>query len=320
MGAYAALPEHLPFTLDKPILTFVVPAVQGCDLACPYCFIDQRKEEAKRPDLAPADYVTFIRQVAERSPIGALCIQGYEPLLDGAFAYTQAILQVGLELGLPTSLVTNGTHLAARAEALAALAPQKIAISLDAADAATHDKCRGKAGAFDAALAGISRVAGYPALRPILTIASILMPRRRERLLGMPALARSLGVDHWVVTVLQRVGRGEDLGGSVGARRQTFQDLLILKRAAEAEGLRFVVDDEFGTLSDADRTRDVVDINALRIRRLAHPAGVYRLLPNGQCSVGVQILQELPADAPAWRAGHGHAADFLASLQPGSAA
>ena len=264
--------------------------------------------------MSPDDYVSFIEQVAAREEIGAICLQGYEPLLPESFAYTQAILAAGTRLGVPTSLVTNGTHLARWVDELAALQPQKIAVSLDSSDAATHDKSRGVVGAFEEAMQGLRRAAKNPALQPVLVLASILMPRKHDRLLGMPALAADLGIDHWVVTILQDVGKDE-IGGPVGERRRTFQDLLVLKREAEKHGLHFVVDDEFGQLSEDDVERDVVDINALRIRRFVRPSGTFRLLPTGQCSMGLEILKEVRSDTPRWVPGEVNAWSFIEEMR-----
>ena len=314
MSYLAALPDHLPETTNAPILTFIVPAPNGCNLRCPFCYIDRRNEAAKSLDLAPEDYIAFIEQAARRESVGAICIQGYEPLLPESFAYTHAILEAGRKLGIPTSLVTNGTFLERWADKLSILRPDKITVSIDSADAATHDKARGKIGAFESAMLGLRLAAADEHLRPVLTLASILMPQKHERLLGMPALAAELGVKHWVVTVLNEVGKDE-IGGPVGDRRRTFADLVLLKREAEHHAIDFVVDDEFGTLSDEDIEQDVVDINALRIRRLAQPSGTFRLLPTGQCSMGLDILKEVKPDTPYWRPGVTDAYDFIEEMR-----
>jgi len=299
MTYVAALPDHLPPTVSGAIMTFIIPAPNGCNLNCPFCYIDRRNEAARSLDLAPREYVAFIEQMAAREEIGAICLQGYEPLLPESFDYTRAILEAGKRLGIVTSLVTNGTHLAQWVDELEALQPDKITVSIDSADPAIHDKARGKIGAFEDAMTGLCLAAKSPVLRPVLTLASILMPQKHERLLGMPALAAELGIKHWVVTVLNEVGKDE-IGGPVGDRRRTLQDLTILKREAERYGIDFVVDDEFGTLSDEDTQRNVIDINALRIRRLASPSGIFRLLPTGQCSMGLDILKEVGPHTPIW--------------------
>lgn len=314
MSYVAALPHHLPNNFEDLVLTFIVPAPDGCNLNCPFCYIDRRNEAAKSLDLAPEDFAAFIKQVAAQEHVGAICLQGYEPLLPESFAYTQAILEAGKRLGIPTSLVTNGTYLERWIDDLASLQLDKITVSIDSADPATHDKARGKVGAFEDALRGLRLAAAHPTLRPVLTLASVLMPQKHERLLGMPALAAELGVKHWVVTVLNDVGKDE-IGGPVGERRRTFQDLSILKREAERYGLDFVVDDEFGRLDPEDLERDVVDINALRIRRIARPSGTFRMLPTGQCSMGLDILKEVKPDTPRWRPGAQDAFDFIEEMR-----
>ncbi|MEM7213687.1 MAG: radical SAM protein [Pseudomonadota bacterium] len=253
-------------------------------------------------------------QAAMQEEIGAICLQGYEPLLPESMPYTRAILAAGQRLGIPTSLVTNGTYLDRWIDELAELQPHKITVSLDAADPATHDRSRGKIGAFEDAMRGLRLAADHPGLRPVLVLASILMPQKHQRLMGMPELAADLNVDHWAVTILQEVGKDE-IGGPVGDRRRTFQDLLGLRREAEKHGVHFVVDDEFGTLSEEDIDRDVIDINALRIRRFVRPSGTFRLLPTGQCSMGLDILREVKSDTPRWIPGEMDAWDFIESLR-----
>jgi molybdenum cofactor biosynthesis enzyme MoaA len=110
-------------------LTFIVPATDGCNLGCSFCFIRQRREVVGDP-LHPEDLVQFIREAAERSPIFAVAIQGYEPLLPASLPYTQAVLATGRLLGLPTAMVSNGVLLGDAVDLLAVLAPSKIAISL----------------------------------------------------------------------------------------------------------------------------------------------------------------------------------------------
>ena len=122
----------------RKFLTFVVPALRGCNLKCSFCLVRQRREITDTC-LRPDDFTQFIREAAARSPVFAIAVQGYEPLLTEALPYTQAILSTGRFLGLPTTLVTNGTKLADAINLMTTLAPNKIAISLDAASADIHD-------------------------------------------------------------------------------------------------------------------------------------------------------------------------------------
>jgi len=105
----AALPDHEDSDLveseeadqqSSSILTLIVPAPNGCNLSCPFCYIQQRKENAKSIDISPKDYVRFI---SDADNVSFICIQGYEPLLPDSFAYTQEILAVVLAFPLALS-------------------------------------------------------------------------------------------------------------------------------------------------------------------------------------------------------------------------
>src|SRR5215831_13248454 len=160
-------------------LTFVVPAPSGCNLKCSFCIVRQRREITETL-LRPEDMARFIREAAKRAPILTLAIQGYEPLLQDALPYTQAILATGRFLGLPTSLVTNGTKLVDAIDLLTTLAPSKIAISLDAASADIHDRIHGVAGAWMASVGGIKRAIEVLAPRTRLVVSSVLLPSKRH--------------------------------------------------------------------------------------------------------------------------------------------
>ena len=309
MSAEAALPSFVDND-GGCIITFVVPAPNGCNLACPFCYVRQRQEDQASPNLVPEDYSRFIKEAAGHYSIAAVCIQGYEPLLDASFDYTRAILATGRWLGLTTSLISNGTNLAKRVDALAVLQPARLSVSLDAARAAEHDRQRGKTGAFEATVHGLKTAVKHLPTATEIAVTSVLMPKRRHQLDAMPALLADLGIKRWVVTALLKLGK-ETIGGPVGERRQIFNDLEVLQEEASRYGIEFVADDEFGelTVCPDDRTAE-----SLRIRRLSRPDHIYRLAPNGQCSKGIDLLRELPKDAPRWQPGAVHAGNFMQSL------
>jgi len=314
MSAMAALADkQAGNAAEGSILTLIVPSAKGCDLSCPFCFINQRREIATEIGLSPSDYVSFILGATDQGPLSAICIQGYEPLLPDSFAYTEEILAVGKRLGIATSFVTNGTHLRQHVPTLSKLSPAHIAVSLDSADAAVHDKARGKVGAFDAAHAGLRYAVSVPVLKRALVVPSVLMPGEVDRLMGMPSFLAELGIGRWVVNALIKVGKGDRLGGPAGARDQILDDLLDLKAEADRLDVDMVVDDEFGRLSEDDRARDLMEVEALRIKRLEHPEGVFRLVPTGHCSRGADILKPIHDQTPVWRPS-ADVSEFLTSL------
>jgi sulfatase maturation enzyme AslB (radical SAM superfamily) len=293
-------------------LTFVVPAPSGCNLKCAFCLIRQRGEITDTR-LRPNDFARFIREAAQRAPIFALAIQGYEPLLPESLPYTQATLATGRFLGLPTSFVTNGVKLVDAIDLLTTLSPNKIAVSLDAASAEVHDRIRGVDGAWAAAVRGIERAATVLAPRTRLVVSSVLLPSRRHYLDAMPARLRDIGIDRWIINPMLRVGSGQ-AGGPVADRANLYRDLLILQEAADRAGVRLTVDDEFDHLGHRTASASHLSLRKLHVRTLPPNVEIFRLTPSGQCSMGDGILKQVTPDTPRWQPGAMHAGDFLETL------
>jgi MoaA/NifB/PqqE/SkfB family radical SAM enzyme len=293
-------------------LTFVVPALSGCNLDCSFCFVRQRKEITETR-LKPEDYARFIREVADRERIFALALQGYEPLLPDALPYTQAILAAGRFLGVPTSLVTNGVRLGDAIDLLKTLTPSKIAVSLDAASPEVHDGIRGVMGAWEASVAGLRRAIDVLAPHTRLVVASVLLPQRRHYLDAMPERLREIGVDRWIINPVLRVGRDES-GGLVADRARLFRDLSILQEAADRAGVRLTVDDEFGHLDCDSASPFQLSSRGVHVRTLPPRVTLFRLTPGGQCSRGIDVLRQVTSGTPCWEPGTTHAGDFLDML------
>lgn len=289
----------------------MAPASNGCSLKCSFCLIRQRREITDTC-LEPEDYVRFIREAAQRTPVFALGVQGYEPLLPEALPYTQAILATGRFLDVSTTLVTNGVGLADSVGLLKTLSPAKIAISLDAASANDHDRIRGVAGAWNMAVFGIRRALDVLAPQTRLVVASVLIPSRRTYLDDMPARLRDIGIDRWIVNPLVRVGR-DSSGGPVGDQTVLFRDLLVLHEAANRSGVRMTVDDEFGHLRYEAACAWQPALRALHVRRLPPHVALFRLTPGGQCSKGADVHRQVTPRTPRWQPTT-HAGDFLAAL------
>jgi MoaA/NifB/PqqE/SkfB family radical SAM enzyme len=294
-------------------LTFVVPALSGCNLNCSFCFVHQRKEISETR-LRPRDYTRFIREVADRERIFALALQGYEPLLPEALPYTQTILAAGRFLGVPTSLATNGVHLGDAVDLMKTLTPSKIAVSLDAASPEVHDGIRGVKGAWEASVTGLRRAIDVLAPQTRLVVASVLLPSRRHYLDAMPARLREIGVNRWIINPVLRVGRDET-GGLVAERARLFRDLSILQDAADRAGVRLTVDDEFGHLNCDDAASPFqLSSRGVHVRPLPPRVTLFRLTPGGQCSRGSDVLKQATSGTPRWEPGTTHAADFLSRL------
>lgn len=306
MSALYAWPPELKWRDPGVALTFVVPA-ERCNLNCGFCAIRQRREMDDSA-LTPADYARFVSDIARAEPTAIVSVQGYEPLLPESWPYTSAILTAARAHSVPASLVTNGILLAERAEALAALGPAGVTVSIDSADPAQHDRLRGRAGALAETIAGIRALAAIGDFASRITVSSVLLPRRRHLLEGMPDLLASLGVRHWAISPLLRIVR-DGVGGPVAPSKMVIDDVLALRMQAAAAGVDVVLDDELGALERREEQYD-----DLLIRRFERPGSLVRLTPSGACSVGAEILSQVCEATPVWRPSHQSPTHFLAQV------
>ncbi len=292
MPSIFAWPADLKMRDPGVALTVIVPA-HACNLSCSFCAIRQRKE-ISGTRLRPEDYVYFLDDIVQSQPTAMISIQGYEPLLPEAWPYTVAILERARALDVSRSLVTNGITLVEYASELAALSPTGITVSIDSADHAAHDKLRGKAGALAATLAGLRALVAQDNMARRISISSVLMPRKRHLLDGMPALMAELGISHWCISPLLRIGHGQ-LGGAVALSESVIDDVLHLHHLAKAAGVEVVLDDELSCLETRHEAYD-----QFLIRRFDRPDGLVRLAPSGALSVGRAILRDVDASTPVW--------------------
>jgi MoaA/NifB/PqqE/SkfB family radical SAM enzyme len=293
----------LDFSRYGTALTFVVPAT-SCNLNCSFCVIKQRRE-ATSSQLSVRNYVDFVAAAIQLLDVRVIGIQGYEPLLDEAWPFTEAILTAAAASGVRATLVTNGTYLGRRARVLEALRVADITISLDSATPKIHDALRRSTGAFHDTRASIETLLLQTNLRKRLTVASVMMPKRRHLLDGMPRLLAEWGVERYAVTpLLDLTANGRPLVTQDSST--LFDDLKHLAKIAEDEGIEFVVDDEFGLFSEK-----VDGFHELVVHRLSRPNRLLRLSPSGHCSIGLEVLRPVENGSPAWDSTNETASDFL---------
>ncbi|MCK4602272.1 MAG: radical SAM protein, partial [Phycisphaerae bacterium] len=172
-----------------------------CNLACIHC----RRTDAA--DTADDDLTTGeVRAVFDSAatlgrPI--VVFSGGEPLLRSDW---EVLANYARSLNLPTALATNGTLIdAALARRVAAADFSRASVSLDGADAATHDTFRGAAGAFDKALAGIGEL---KRLGVAVQINTTIAAHNVHQCEALYELARSLGAVALHLFLLVPVGCG----------------------------------------------------------------------------------------------------------------
>jgi len=140
--------------LRRKRLRYVDFAVDfACNLSCEHCFAAALKQPGRRR-MEVGDYA---RVAAQAMRLGAVSFsfQGGEPLL---FPRLREVIAACRPRRNVVSVTTNGTLLSPeRVSELKDWGVDILTVSLDSAIPEEHDRFRGRAGTFEAALAGIDR-------------------------------------------------------------------------------------------------------------------------------------------------------------------
>jgi len=192
---------------------------KGCNLRCIHCRATAT-ELSSPTDLPTRAALGIIDQIAAAAnPI--LVLSGGEPL------YRSDIFQLAryaTDKGLRVALATNGTLVTKDvARMIVDAGVRRVSISLDGADAATHDAFRGIPGAFDAAVHGLRNL---KALGMSVQINMTIARHNAHQLPAVLQLARTLGADALHTFLLVPVGCGVDIAASQMVPPEEYERML----------------------------------------------------------------------------------------------
>jgi len=202
-----------------PLRIVALEVTRTCDLACRHCRGDSRREDY--PDeLAFSEIRDTLHNIAAFArPI--LIITGGEPLTRPD-VYDIAALSASL--GFRTALATCG-HLLDddTVPRLKTAGVMRVSVSLDGAEASTHDRFRGTPGAFEAALRGIGALRRHGLE---FQVNSTLTRLNIAELPKLHDLALSLGAAGFHPFLLVPMGRGRGLADNA-LDPEAYEDALI---------------------------------------------------------------------------------------------
>jgi radical SAM protein with 4Fe4S-binding SPASM domain len=203
---------------NKPRLIFW-ELTKGCNLRCIHCRATATELSAPS-DLSTEAARDIIDQIAEVStPI--LVLSGGEPLFRSDIFQ---LARYGTDKGLRVALATNGTLVTKHvARMIQDSGVQRVAISLDGADALTHDTFRGIPGAFDAAIAGFRNLKN---LGMSVQINTTIARHNAHQLPAVLDLARSIGADALHTFLLVPVGCGVDIAAEQMVPPEEYERML----------------------------------------------------------------------------------------------
>jgi len=207
VGTVTGRVEHGALDFDqRPLLVFW-ETTRACLLACKHC----RASAMAAPldgELTPEQGHALIAQVAAfGKPYPILVLTGGDVLMRPD-AYELAT--AASSIGIPTCMSPSVTPMLTTTAVVRVVETgvRAVSISLDGAQAATHEGIRGIAGHFDRTLEAIRSLV-EAGLR--VQVNTTVMKRNVEELAEIAALVAALGVQMWEVFFLVGVGRGAQL-------------------------------------------------------------------------------------------------------------
>ena len=202
----------------KPRLIFW-EVTKGCNLRCIHCRATAT-ELSSPNDLPTTKALNLIEQVSQLS-LPILVLSGGEPLFRHDIF---DLARYGTERGLRVALATNGTLVSKDiARKIVDSGVRRVSISLDGADAPTHDAFRGIPGAFDAALRGFRNL---KELGMSLQINMTIARHNAHQLPAVLELARGLGADALHTFLLVPVGCGVDIAAEQMVPADEYEKIL----------------------------------------------------------------------------------------------
>lgn len=212
-----------------------------CDLRCRVCDLPARAAARRRAGDRELGTEAFRAVLRDMKAIGTAGVgfTGGEPMLRDDLL---ELLGYAAQLGLHAHLNTDGLRVVERAAELVASGVRSVNVSLDGADAATHDRARRREGSFRtvlAALDALRRARGRRRL-PRITAVTVLTSRNLHQAHDVVRTAVRAGADRVGVIPVHDFGQDE-ARPSASQLERALADL----RDLHAEGL---VDNSTGYL------------------------------------------------------------------------
>ena len=196
----------------------------GCNLACIHCRRIDIARTLMKDDLDLDESRRFLDSVADCRPANGpliLVLSGGEPLFRPDIF---EIASYGRSKGLIVSLATNGTLVDdAVADRVVETGIARVAISIDGADAATHDDFRKQPGALAAALEGFQRLKGRGVS---MQINCTITRHNRHQVDDLYRLAVDLGAEAMHLFMLVPVGCGVTIAESNMLPAEEYESVL----------------------------------------------------------------------------------------------
>lgn len=188
---------------DHSPLMFYYEVTQACDLVCEHCRA-AAQEHPHPGELTSEQSLALIDQVASFPKRPTLVLTGGDPLKR---ADLELLIRHAVDKGLQVALTPSATPLATAAafQRVHRAGVERLGISLDGADAATHDAFRGFPGSFTRTR---EMLAEARRLGMAVQVNTSITRRNFHQLDDLADLLTDQGIAMWSVFFLIPVGRG----------------------------------------------------------------------------------------------------------------
>ena len=222
-------PENKASSEEYPLNQLYFYLTEGCNLACRHCYLAPKFDpDGKKHPVLPLKL--FKNAIKEALPLGlnGVKLTGGEPLLHPDILTMLDILnQENLNLVMETNGVLANAE---TVKAIAMLDNPFVSVSLDSADAETHDKIRGIEGAFEKAATAIRTFADNGIMPQVIMS---IMQVNVQQIEAVIKLAEELGASSVKFNIIQPTGRGEAI--SKDDKSLKVKELIALGRKVESE-------------------------------------------------------------------------------------
>jgi radical SAM protein with 4Fe4S-binding SPASM domain len=202
VSGFAEYGFNRPIQVHAPFLV-VWNFTYKCNLKCKHCYSNSGIDP--KMELSTEEAMKIVDQLADFG-VTSLAFSGGEPLMRKDFF---DVACYAVESGLYVSLATNGTLLTEEnAIKLKETGVHYVEVSVDGANAKTHDFFRGKDGAFEQTLQGLKNCMD----KKICTC--IAITGTKNNLKEIPAvleMAENMGIDRFTLFNFIPTGRGKDI-------------------------------------------------------------------------------------------------------------
>jgi len=216
--------ENIP-----PLSRLYFYLTEGCNLSCRHCWLQPKFDgEGKEYPTLPVELFETVIREAKPLGLNSVKLTGGEPLLH---PHLTSLLEIIRREELVLTIETNGVLCTPEIAVEIAKSPSRfVSVSIDGADAVTHEWVRGVRGSFELAKQAVRNLVATGTSPQIIVS---VMRCNIGQVDAIVRMAEDLGASSLKFNIIQPIARGERLYGDDHA--PSSEELIRLGRYVEME-------------------------------------------------------------------------------------